>query len=173
MNVWITSGLALVGGVIAGVVARWAARTLIRARADTPDLARHTGIFVFWFFTIAGVVTGVALLNPSTLQSLPGQVLTYLPKVLVSGLILIGAWAIAAVVSSLVRRGLRSAPGTANRPLEAAARGAVLATGAVFAIAQLGIDTTILTIIVGSGLGGLAIAFAALVGLGGRGVASE
>ena len=53
------------------------------------------------------------------------------------------------------------------------ARGLVFVIALVLALTQLGVETTILSVLVGTTMFGLAAAFALLVGLGGREMGSE
>lgn len=175
MNEWIVAGLAVAGGIVAGALADAVARRVIRRRSETElaGAAKPTGRFLFWFFVFLGVVAGVALLTPTTLETLPRDILEFLPRVLVAGLVVIGAWFAAGGVSRMVRRMLASAPVPTRRAADTLVRGVVLVTGLVFAVAQLGIDTTILTILVAVGAGAVGAAFVLLVGLGGRRIAAE
>jgi hypothetical protein len=170
-----TAGLAIAGGMILGAVAGFVSRRVVNRRIGegAAEVAGPTGVFLFWFFTFVGIVTGLSILTPATLETLPRQVLGFLPRVLAAGLILLGAWAAAGLLSRLVRRGLASASGDTGRGTETAVRAAVWATGFVFAVAQLGIDTGILTILVAVIAGTLGLSFASLVGFGGREIARE
>jgi hypothetical protein len=174
MTVWIQATIAVVGGVIIGALAAWVTRRVLRSRSDSVGgVAQPAGTFLFWFFTFVGVVVGVGIMTPATFETVPAQVLIFLPRVLVAGLIILATWGLAAGLRRLLRAGISSASGDPNRALESGVRLFVLAIGAVFAVAQLGVDTTILTIIVAGLVVFAALSAALLVGLGGRTIASE
>jgi hypothetical protein len=175
MNQWLAAGFVVGGGILVGALAGFVARRLVNRRLGdgAAEVAGPTGTFLFWFFAFVGIVTGLSILTPATLETMPRQVLGFLPRVLAAGLILLGAWAATSLLSRLVRRGLASAYGDTGRGAETAVRVAVWATGFVFAVAQLGIDTAILTILVAVIAATLGLSFAALVGFGGRAIAAE
>lgn len=174
MSPWLAAAIAVVGGIAVGTVAAWGSRRLGQSGpADAKRVANPAGAFLFWFFTFVGVVVAVGIVTPGTLETVPTQILEYLPRVLAAGLILLATWGLAAVLGRLVRSGVTSTTGGSHRALEAGVRLFVLTLGSVFAIAQLGIDTTILSLLVAGLVGFGALSAALLVGFGGRKVAAE
>lgn len=170
----IRAGGVLAGGlVIAGLLALVVRRSL--AGRKTPALARSSGdaaSLTFWVVVAAAVAIAIGLLSPGALDPVPTLVLSYLPRVLSAGLILIAGRALAAVVGRLVVRATERAAISAA-PLEVGVRWAILGLAIVLALAQLGIDTVILQILVAGLTAAVALAFGLLTGLGGREVAAD
>ena len=173
---WIGAIGAIVAGLLVGVVAGfWARRRLNRA-TDRPVLNRlssASGAFLFWFFTSVGVMFAIGAVSPETLRPIPKQVLGYLPRVLVAGLILLVGYAAAAIAGGLLGGALARATGRTQRELDLGVRYTVLALAIILALAQLGVNITIITVLVGAMALTIGAAAAMLVGLGGRQLANE
>ena len=148
----------------------------MNARRDRPeahDAARATATFLFLFFTSLGVIVAIGFLNPETLEPIPAEVLRKSPLVLAAGLILISARAIAFAVTGMVNTAFASSSARIRSQVAAVGRAVVYVVAVVLALSQLGVETTILTMIVGSVAFGGAAAFALLIGLGGREMGGE
>lgn len=165
-------GAGLLVGMVAALLVRRTLR-LPRRREELHRVANPAGALVFWLAFVAGAIVALGLLRPESLDPLPSRIITYLPSVLVAGLILLAGYVGAAIASNLVgRRILRTGSGS-GRHLATALRVAIIGAAIVLALGELGVNTTILTIIVAAIAFGLAGAAALLVGLGGRDVARE
>lgn len=97
--------------------------------------------------------------------------LGWLPRAGVAGLLLIGGYAVATIASAAVGRAATRATARRQPVVEATTRIAVNGAAAVLALSQLGIDTTILNILVAAAAFGVALALAGIAVLGGREVA--
>jgi len=168
------AGAVLVGGLlVAGLLALVVRRTL--AARKTPALARSAGdaaSLTFWVVLAASVAVAIGLLSPGALDPVPALVLSYLPRVLSAGLILIAGRALAAVLGRFVVRATERAA-VSSTTLESAVRWTVIGLAIVLALAQLGIDTAILLILVGGLTAALALSFGLMTGLGARDVAAN
>lgn len=173
---WIGAIVAMALGLLVGAVAGfWARRRLSRV-TDRPILNRlsaPSAAFLFWFFTSVGVAFAVGFVSPETLRPIPKQVLSYLPRVLAAGLILIAGYAAAAIAGGLMAGALARATGRHQRELEVSVRYTVMALSIILALAQLGVNLTIITVLVGALALTIGAAVAMLVGLGGRQLANE
>lgn len=174
---WIWALGAVIVGLLSGVVgAALIRRALVKGREHRPeivDAARAASTFVFLFFAAIGVVVAIGVSDRETLQPIPRDLLNYSPHVLAAGMILIAGRAIAFAVAGYLRSALsRSTPRVRGQVTETA-RFLITAAAGVLALRQLGIDTTILNILIGAALFGLAAGFALLVGLGGRELSRE
>ncbi len=174
---WIYAVGAVIIGLLSGVVgAALVHRIILDGRRDRPeahDAARATATFLFLFFTSLGVIVAIGFLNPETLEPIPAEVLRKSPLVLAAGLILISARAIAFAVTGMVNTAFASSSGRIRAQVATVGRAVVYVVGVVLALSQLGVETTILTMIVGAVAFGGAAAFALLVGLGGRELGGE
>jgi small-conductance mechanosensitive channel len=128
---------------------------------------------VFWIVLIGFIVSAVDTLQFRPLQGLVDEFFRFVPRFLVALLVLSLAFLVAnflwrATLLSSVNAGL---PGA--RLLSGALRGLVIAIGAVMALEQLGLGTSVVltafAITFGAVMLGLAIAF----GLGGRDAAKQ
>jgi hypothetical protein len=174
---WILALGAIVVGLLSGVVgAALIRRALVKGRENKPeivDAARATAIFVFLFFAAVGVVTAIGVSSRDTLRPIPRDLLNYSPHVLAAGMILIAGRAIGFAVAGYLQNALSRSTPRVRTQITETARFLITAAAAVLALRQLGIDTTILNILIGAVLFGLAAGFALLVGFGGRELSRE
>jgi hypothetical protein len=174
---WIWALGAVIVGLLSGVVGAALVRlAILKGREDRPeavDAARATSIFVFLFFCAIGIVVAVGVTSPETLRPIPADLLSYSPHVLAAGLILIAGRAIALAVAGYAQGSLSRSSNRARAQIAEATRIVITAAAAVLSLRQLGIDTTILNILIGAMMFGLAAGFALLVGLGGRDLSRE
>jgi MFS family permease len=173
---WVFAIAAVAGGLILGSIAGVAVRRSLgkpSRREELRSVAKPAAVFVFWFIFAIGIVGAVAVVSPQSLRDLPGDVLSYFPRVLVAGLILIAGHVLSMVVATVLQTALSRASGQRSTEIARAARFAVMGAAVILALGQLGVNTTILTLAIAALLFGVSIAFALLVGLGGRDVARE
>ena len=174
---WIYATGAVIVGLLSGVVGAALVRRIIlndrRDRPEAHDAAKATATFLFLFFTSLGVIVAIGFTNPETLEPIPAEVLRKSPLVLAAGLILIAARAIAFAVNGMVNTAFASSSGRIRAQVAAVGRAIVYVVGVVLALSQLGVETTILTMIVAAVAFGGAAAFALLIGLGGRELGGE
>ena len=174
---WIYATGAILVGLLSGLVgAALVRRIILNGREDRPemhDAARATALFLFLFFTALGVIVAIGFTNPDTLEPIPADLLRKSPRILAAGLILIAARAIAYAVGGMVNTAFAGSTARLRGQLTAALSLVVYAIAVVLALSQLGVDTTILTILAGVVALGVATAFALLVGLGGRELGGE
>ena len=174
---WIWATGAIVVGLLSGVVGAALVRRIIlkgrEDRAEIHDAARATSTFLFLFFAALGVIVAIGFTNPETLEPIPADVLRTSPRILAAGLILIAGRAMAFAVGGLVNTGLEGSSGRVRAQATSTVRMLIYAASFVLALSQLGVDTTILSIITAAVTFGVAGAFALLVGLGGRELSSD
>jgi hypothetical protein len=170
-----------IGAVAIGIMAGLAGAgllmlALMKGRDDDPvyrDSARAMAIACFVFFTTAGVVVAVSIVNRDSFDEIPAQMVDLLPRLLVAGLILVVGRAVALAAGSYISKLLAASTGRVREQAAVLVRVLVTAAAVVIALAQLGVDTTLLQIVGGALLFGLAAAAALLVGFGGRDLAAE
>lgn len=174
---WIFATGAIVVGLLSGVVgAALVRRIILTDRSDYPevhDAARASSMFLFLFFTSMGVIVAIGFINPETLEPIPAEILRESPRVLAAGLILIAARALAFAVGGLVNGAFEGSGARMRSQMASLGRLLVYSVAIVLALSQLGVETTILSIIVGGVVFAGALAFGLLVGLGGRELGGE
>jgi hypothetical protein len=170
-----------IGAVAIGIMSGLAGAGLLmlaltKGREDDPvyrDSARAMAIACFVFFTTAGVIVAVSIVNRDSFEEVPAQLVDLLPRLLVAGLILVVGRAVALASGSYISQVLAASTARVRDQASLLVRTVITAAAVVIALAQLGVDTTLLQIVGGALLFGLAAAAALLVGLGGRDLASE
>ena len=174
---WIYAAGAVIVGLLSGVVGAALVRVIIlkgrEDRAEMHDAARATSTFLFLFFTALGAIVAIGFVNPETLEPIPADILRKSPRILAAGLILIAGRAIAYALGGAVNTAFAGSTTRVRAQIATTARFIVYAVAAVLALSQLGVDTTILSVMAGAVVFGLAGAFALLVGLGGREMGGE
>lgn len=173
---WVWAIIAIAAGLLAGTIVGWLVRNRLQEATDRPLLRRignASGAFLFWFFTLVGVVFAVGLVSPETLRPLPRQVLDYLPRVLAAGLIVIGGWALAIIASSVLAGALSRATGRLEREFEVVIRYAVLSLAVILALAQLGVNVTVVTVLVAVIALTVGASITVIIGHGSRQISGE
>jgi hypothetical protein len=137
----------------------------MNVRMDTAGLLAK---IVFWFVFLVFLIPAVDALGLTSVSSLLGQLIAYIPNVFVAILILFLGTLAATFVADLVRGATASANiGNAN-VFANIARYAILGFVAIIALEQLQIAPAILNILFTAIVGALALAFGLAFGLGGR-----
>lgn len=176
-DVWQWAIGAVAIGIMSGLAgAGLLMMALTKGREDDPlyrDSARSMAISCFVFFTLAGVVIAASIVNRDSFEDVPSRLVELLPDLLVAGLILVVGRAVALAAGSVVAKAVVAASARIRDQAALLVRTVVTAAAVVLALAQLGVDTTLLQITGGALLFGLAAAAALLVGFGGRDLAAE
>lgn len=165
------AGAYIAAGLVIGAVAAGLARRLLdrpHRRDALRQAARPTAALLFWLILAAGLVAAVASTSPETLDPIPSDILAWLPRVGVAGLILIAGYVLATVTTAAVARTASRATGRRHPVAESITRITVIGAAAILALTQLGIDTTILNIVVAAVAFGIAGAAAGIAIVGGR-----
>jgi hypothetical protein len=175
-NHWILSLVVLGSGLLFGEIAGRIIRGSMSRETRSPEvreMARPVGTFVFWVGTALGLFAAVASSSPKTIKAIPDKSLVYLPNLLVAGLFLIAGYAISIGIAAAVGQSALRASGVRHRALERVLRIAVIAASVVLALSQVGVNTTLLVVVLTTLLGAPGLAIALLTGFGGREVASN
>jgi hypothetical protein len=129
------------------------------------------GTVVFWFLFLGVIAIAVSQLGIQALDNFVGEIVAYLPNVVVAILIFVLAGAIAAAVSGLVSRTLGD---TATGRIAGTAAPVLIMGIATFMILdQLNVAPAIVEITYIALLGSVALGMAIAFGLGGRDVAGR
>ncbi len=173
---WFLAASVVVAGFVVGAILAATARRVLGAssrRAALQGIATPTGTFLFWLSVVAGVITAIAFTSPDTLRPIPSDILSWLPRVLVAGLILLAGLAGGGALSAAIAAAAQRAIGHRPAGLEHGLRWAITAAAVVLALGNLGVQTTLLQILVAGVVGSVGLALALLAGLGGHTVAAS
>jgi hypothetical protein len=175
-NDWLLALVVLSSGLLFGEIAgRLIRRSMSRPERSTEvrEMARPVGTFVFWAGTALGLFAAVATSSPKTVHQIPDKSLVVLPNLLLGAVFLIAGYALSIGVSTAVGQSALRASGVRHRALERLLRATIVGAAIVLALSQVGVDTTILVVVLAVLLGAPGLAFALLTGFGGREVAAN
>lgn len=164
-----------VGGLILGSIAAPLTRKAMASRSQPAirESAKSAGSFVFGLFCALGLVAALGVASPESLRPLPGDIARFLPRAMVAGLLIIGGRIVATVVVTTVGRAMLKATGRQQNGILRTIEMVIVALVTLVAAGQLGIDTTVLNILVAAIAFGAALAMALLIGVGGRETSRE
>lgn len=173
---WIWAAVAIVAGfVVGGILSRIVRAILSRPRR--PDAVKNNaGVIASLFFSVAvivGLITALGIVNRDSLDTLPEDLVDYLPNALSAAIVLIIANVAATFVVAAVERSLGHVSPTIRARVPPILRTTILFAGVLIAANQLGVDTTILTLAAAAVFFGLAAAAALVAFAGSRQVAVE
>ena len=173
---WIWAAIAVGAGLLLGAAAAIVIRRqLSRAhrRLAAQEIAKPLSTFVFWIVFAAGVLVAVAVSSPENLETVPTELLAWLPRLAVAGLLLIGGYAVGLTIAAAVGRAVERVAGHRNRMLERAVRTVVLAGSLILALSQVGVDTTVVNLLIAGVVFATAAVLAGISVVGGRQVAAH
>jgi hypothetical protein len=173
---WIWASAAVIGGLVLGSIVRFVVRRLLDHDGRRPavrEVAGPASVFGFWLVTATGILLAVAVSSPETLRPVPRDLLDWVPNAAVAGLFLIGGYALGLTVAAGVGGVVARTSGRRRRWLERGVRTAIFVGAGILAMDQIGVDTTILQILIAAAAGGAAAALAGIVVVGSRTVASD
>ncbi|MFT7650879.1 MAG: hypothetical protein ACI8Y4_005654 [Candidatus Poriferisodalaceae bacterium] len=171
---WIWAIVAVAAGLVLGAIVGWyVRRVLSNQRPELRAVATPASAFLFWLAAATGVILAIGFISPETLRPIPRNVLDWLPNVLAAGLLILAGYAAGIGIAAALGSALTRATGQLHEGAERAVRWTAAGGATVLALGQLGVRTTVLTIIVAGFVFMTAAASALLAGLGGRDVASH
>jgi hypothetical protein len=164
---WIIVAAAVVGGfVIGGLLSRLAYGMMASPTRPRPlqEAARPLSSLAFWVAVIVGLMA---------LETIPRDLVGFLPQVLSAAIIVIGANVLSSFVLTAIGGMLARASASVQRQVSMLVKTLIIGMAALLAVAQLGVDTTVINLAVAAIFFGVAASLTLLIGLGGRGVATE
>ncbi len=173
---WIVVAGAVVGGfVIGGVLSRIAYGALASPTRPRPvrEAAKPLSSLAFWIAVIAGLMVALGVLQPDALAAIPRDLVGFLPRVLSAAIIVIGANVLSSFVLTALGSALARASASVQRQVSMLIKTLIVGLAALLAVAQIGVDTTVINLAVAAIFFGVAGSLTLLVGLGGRDVATE
>jgi len=172
---WILAIAAIAAGFALGSLLAVITRRTLGApgrRNAIKAIAAPTGTFLFWLSIIAGLVTAIGFSSPETLRPIPSDILAWLPRVLAAGLIVLAGYAGGGALSAAIATASQRAIGHRPAGLERALRWGILATAIVLALGNIGVQTTLLHILVAGTIGTAGLTLALIAAAGARTVGS-
>jgi small-conductance mechanosensitive channel len=171
---WIWAAVAFGSGLLFGEIAGRIVRSAMSRRGDAArEAAPSTGTFVFWASTAVGLVVAIALIDSTVLEDLGDRLADNLPRFLVAFLILIGGYAASVALAAMIGQSARKATGVRQVGLERMLRASIMAAAVVVALTEMGVDSTMLVVLLIVAIGAPALAVALLTAFGGREVAAQ
>lgn len=177
--------LLVIGWIVAGFVGGLVARLLRKVGVD--QLATKAGITAFlqrarlkldapglvggiitWYVRLIFVVMAANAVGITAVSDVLGQIIAFIPNLLVA-LLILGAFAwLAGITRNLVTGATESAGVPNSGALATLAYATVLGFGIVAAASQIGVAATLINILFTGIVAALALAFGLAFGLGGR-----
>ena len=173
---WILFAAFIVGGIVVGRLAGGLTNRLL-SRPSRPDpiqdAAKPLSSLVMYGFIITGLMIALGILQPTAAAEIPRDLIAFMPRLLTAAIIVIGANVVTSFVQAALRPMMGRSSGSVQRQVNMAVKALIVGLAVVVATTQIGIDTTIINIVLGALFFGLAASMTLLVGMGGQSVARE
>lgn len=177
MNARVIAAIAIaIGGFVVGSIASAIVRRALQQERRPPaikQVAVATATFVFWAFAAFGLLVTISMTSPETLKPIPARLVAYFPRLLVAGVLLLLGNVLGTLVALAANRAAMRTTGQVPASLARIVKASIVGAAVLLAVSQLGIDTTIVTLLVAAVSFSIGLAGALLVGLGGRDVAAH
>lgn len=173
---WALGVASLSAGMLLGEISGRITRASMSRPArsvEVRDMARPVGSFLFWFGTSLGLLVAVAVLSRHSLDRVPDRIAEFIPNFLIGGLIVIAGYALAIGISAGVGQSVLSATGVRHRGVERTLRVAILATAVCLALGEVGVNTSILGLVMAMAVAGPLLSAVLLTAFGARHVAAD
>lgn len=164
-----------VGGIVLGSIAASIVRRWLEARPQPVlrDAAKSASSLVFGIFVAGGLIGALGVASPESLKPLPTDFARWVPNAVVAALLIIGGQIAAQIVGAAAGKTMLKATGKQPVAAVRAIEIGIITMVGLLAARQLGLDTTVLNIMLAAVAFGGALAMALLVGVGGRDIAKE
>lgn len=136
--------------------------------------AEFVGSLIKWFVVLVFAVVAFDILNLNQVTAFfTGEILTYIPRVIVAAAILLGAMVLAQLVSASVAGAARAAGFHTADIIASFTKYAILVFAVLAALNQLQIATELVQLLFGGFIFAVSLAFGLAFGLGGKDVAAR
>jgi small-conductance mechanosensitive channel len=173
---WIIAGCAIpVGFVIGSIASRVVNKVLGGPTRPKPlqDAAGPLSSLALWIFVIIGLLVALGIISPESRTQMTQDFISFIPKVITAAIIVIAATVGSSFATAAMGPALGRASTSVQRQAVAGVKAFIVGIAAIVALSQLGIDATVINIVVAAFFFAIAAGVALLVGLGGRNVARE
>lgn len=176
MNKWVSAAIAIAAALVVGsIAAGFVRRTLAHERR--PEGLRNSAAaiasLVFSIAIIAGLITALGFVNRASLDKMPEQLVSYIPRALSAAIVIIAANVVSSFASTAVERSMGYASPAVRAKVPVLVKAVILGMAGLIAANQLGVDTTIITLAAASLFFSIGLAAALMTGLGSRKVSGE
>lgn len=182
--------ILIVGWMIATLIQKIITRFLKLARFDTASektgianiltkgdinytLSEIVGVIIYWLMMLVVVLMAVNALQLTVAAELLNRVILYMPNVIASVFILVLGIFFATIVANAVRTTAATAGMQQARSLGQATQTVIAVFIFVEALKQLGIDTSLIDLLIKAVLGALALGVGLAIGLGCKDMAAK
>jgi len=171
---WVWAGVAIIGGfMIGGAASKMTKQLFEKRKGQIAELAPAAASLVFSLLFVVGLLIALGFVQPDSLSKLRDDTIDYLPRVLSALIVVILGGVVGTIASTAARESLGRSMGRMGEQIPRVVKAIITAFAAILAASQLGIDTTVINIVVAALVSGLALAFALIAGFGSRPVATE
>lgn len=171
---WIWAGIAILAGFVVGAAAsKIARRTVEKRKGKVADFAPAVASLTFSLLLVVGLLVALGFVQPDSLSKLRDDTIDYLPRVLSALIVVILGGVAGTIASTAARESIGRTMGRLGDQLPPMIKGIITAFATILAASQLGIDTTVINIVIAGAVGAMGLAFALVVGFGSRPVATE
>lgn len=171
--VWIWAVIAIIGAFVLGSIASRIVRSAMSQQRTLAQFASAGASSTFSIILVIGLLIALGFVQPAALEQLRDDTINYLPRALSALIVVIMGGVLGTIVSTAVRESVGRSMGRMGEKVPSVVKGLISAFAAILAASQLGIDTTVINIVVAAAVFGMAGAFALVVGFGSRPVAAE
>lgn len=176
MASWIFVGAAIGIAVVLGVISsRIVSQVFGGPTRPKPlqDAAGPLSSLALWLFVIMGLLVALGRVSPESRTQMTTDFISFIPKVITAAIIVIAATVAASFATAAVGPALGRASTAVQRQVVFGIKAFIVGLASIVATSQLGIDATVINIVVASFFFSIAAGIALLIGLGGRAVAGE
>lgn len=171
---WLWAGIAIVAGLMIGsIVSRMLKAAFERRSGRMAQLAPAASSLSFSLLVVVGLLVALGFVQPDSVGQLRDDTVRFLPRALSALIVVILGGVVGTIAATAVRESVGRTLGRAGEKLPTVVKALVTGFAAILAASQLGIDTTIINIVVAGAVFAVALAFALVVGMGSRPVATE
>ena len=171
---WVWAGAAILGGFVCGsILSRVVRQTLEKRRGRLEQLAPAAASLSFSLALVIALLVALGFVQPDSLEKLRDDTIDYLPRAMSALIVVILGGVVGTIISTGARESIGRTMGRLGEQIPTVLKGVITAFSVILAASQLGIDTTVINIVVAAAVFGLALAFALVVGFGSRPVATE
>lgn len=171
---WLWALIAVIGGFILAVIASRVTRNLLTKRSPRlAAVATAAASLVFSLIFVAGLLAALGVVQPASLARLRDDTIHYLPRLLSAVIVVIIGTVLGTIVSTTARESLQNSLGRLGAQIPSALRSITIVFSVILAARQLGIDTSVINIVVAAVCFGIAAAAALIIGFGAKPVATE
>lgn len=176
MSDWIQVIIAIVGGVVIGLIASRIVYGVIGAPSrpePVQQAAKPLASLALSLGIVAGLIVALGIVQPDSLDQLAEDAVGFVPKLLTAAIIIIVANVLSAFATTALSRATGRLPLQTQQLANTIVKVSIVTLAVLLAVGLLGVNTDVVNLGVAAIFFGIAASLTLLVGLGGNGVAKE